>query len=177
MITKYDKLISDDLANRLYEYGLSIAKGEEIKEPIRHISTNLAWPSPLRIGSGLVLCIRPTEEMEKEIENILVEKGVLDFTIEKPITTTATTVNIWGRGSLITSHPDTGYSKAITVYLNPNWKYNDGGIFHWKDGDSWNAIAPTFNTAVLVEEGTPHGVSPVQSDFRITLQIFVHKAG
>jgi Rps23 Pro-64 3,4-dihydroxylase Tpa1-like proline 4-hydroxylase len=176
MIKEYTELIPDELAQRFYDYGFSVAMGNAPEAP-RGIWTSLKWHDSLVINSGLVLCVRPTEQLEKELEDVLIERGILDLTTDRRITETATAINVWGRGSFICSHPDGNYSKAVTVYLNKDWNHDKGGFFHWQDDVSgnWNVIAPTFNKAVVNGGGILHGISPVQSDFRITLQVFVHK--
>jgi hypothetical protein len=177
MIKEYVGLIPDELAQKFYDYGFSVAMGNHT-EPPRSIWTSLKWHPTLVANSGLVMCIRPTEGLEKELEDILIEKGILDLEKDKRITETASVINVWGRGSFITAHPDGNYSKAITIYLNKEWNHDQGGFFNWQDEvtGKWNVVSPTFNKAVINGGGVLHGISPVQSDFRITLQIFVHKA-
>ena len=175
-VVEHKELIPNSLASNLYDYGFGIATGNSYEKP-KNIWTNLKWHESLTTNSGLVLCIRPSDQIEKQIEDILLEKQILNLEKEKKISETGISINVWGRGSYITAHPDLNYSKAITIYLNKQWNYNDGGIFHWQNFESkeWNSISPTFNKAVINESGIMHGVSPVQSNFRITLQIFVHK--
>jgi hypothetical protein len=175
MIQEYSDFLPVEIAEELYNYGVSVAKHHVIP---RALWTNLTWHDSLTDGSSLVLCIRPTEELEKKIEDLLLEKGILDLSTDQRITQTGAAINVWGRGSFITEHTDHNYSKAVTVYLNKDWIFNHGGIFHWKSletGD-WYSVSPHFNKAVVNGGGIPHGISPVQSDYRITLQIFVHKA-
>lgn len=174
MIKEYVQLIPDELAEKFYDYGLSVAMGNQMP---RGIWSSLKWHPTLVVNSGLVLCVRPTEEMEQELENVLIERGILDLTTDRRITETATAINVWGRGSFICAHPDGNYSKAVTIYLNKSWSHDEGGFFHWQDevSNEWNVVAPTFNKAVVNGGGVLHGISPVQADFRITLQVFVHK--
>jgi len=176
-IAIYNDVIPDELAQSFYDYGLSVAMGT-YQEPPRTIWTSLKWHKSLVVNSGLVLCVRPPEKMEKELEDILIQNGILDLKTDKRITETAAFINIWGRGSFICAHPDGNYSKAITIYLNKDWDHDKGGFFNWQDEKTgkWNVISPGFNKAVVNGGGILHGISPVQSDFRITLQIFVHKA-
>lgn len=177
MIQEISNFLPEDLARRFYQYGHGIAMGG-VPQPPQSIWTNLNWHNSLTSNSSLVLCVRPPKDMEQEIEDFLVKEGILDFTQHKKITDTGMAINIWGRGSFITAHPDANYSKAVTVYLNEDWIYNHGGIFHWQSPEtqSWYSITPSFNKAVINEGGLLHGITPVQSDFRITIQIFVHKA-
>ena len=174
MIKEYSDFLPLDMAEELYSYGINVATN---RVSPRAIWTNLNWHESLIDGSSLVLCIRPTEEMEQRVENLLIEKGILDLSTDKRITQTGINVNVWGRGSFITEHTDHNYSKALTVYLNKDWIYNHGGIFHWKNLETgnWSSVSPYFNKAVVNGGGIPHGISPVQSDYRVTLQIFVHK--
>ena len=175
-VIEHRQFLPDSLASDLYDYGFSVATGNAVQNP-QKIWTNLKWHDSLVANSGLVLCIRPPKEIKNQIENNLIEKNFLDLEKEKRISQTGINVNVWGRGSYITAHPDLSYSKSITIYLNKNWNYNDGGIFHWQNSNNkeWNSVAPTFNKAVINQSGVMHGISPVQSNFRITLQIFIHK--
>lgn len=174
MIEEYTDFLPTELAEELYSYGMDVVRGTRIP---RGMWTNLNWHSSLTDGSSLVLCIRPTVELEQKIEDYLIKVGILDLSKDKRITETGAAVNIWGRGSFITSHADANYSKAVTVYLNKDWEYNHGGIFHWQNQQTglWNSVTPFFNKAVVNGEGIPHGISPVQSDCRVSLQVFIHK--
>jgi hypothetical protein len=174
MIREYTDFLSAQMSEDLYTYAMDVI--ENLVVP-REVGTNLTWPKPLRDGSGLVLCIRPSQELEKSVEDDLIEKGILDLSVEQSITKTGIVLNVWGRGSFLPEHTDKSYSKAVTVFLNKEWTLDHGGVFYWKDVQTgnWNMVSPLFNRAVINGEGIPHGVSPVQSDYRITLQIFVHK--
>jgi len=146
MIQEYDNLIPEELAQEFYEYGFSVAMGTQPESP-RSIWTSLKWHPSLVVNSGLVLCIRPTEKMEKDLEEILIKRGMLNLETDKRITETASIINVWGRGSFICAHPDGNYSKAITIYLNRDWNHDKGGFFNWQDENTgkWNVVAPTFN--------------------------------
>lgn len=174
MIQEFSDFLPIELAEGLYSHGLDVISGA--KAP-RGIWTNLMWDTSLSEQSGLVLCIRPPESIEEEIESLLIRCGVLNLETDERITKTGTSINVWGHGSFIPSHSDGNYSKAVTVYLNKDWKYNDGGIFHWQSIETkdWYSVTPSFNRAVVNGEGIPHGISPVHTKCRITLQIFIHK--
>ena len=174
---EYLDVLSDSLADRLYEFGSSIAKGTYyFSEPLK-IWTNAAWSEDIVQDSSMVLCIQMPNHFAIEYQNELESKGLFDKTKDKQLVDSKSAmIYVWSKNSYIPTHNDAVYSKAITIYLNKNWSYNDGGLFHWQDSESlvWNSISPTYNKAVVNDSGYLHGITPVKSkEFRITAQTFL----
>ena len=71
------------------------------------------------------------------------------------------------------------YKFGATIYLNPEWELDNGGIFVWKPHSTedflHNAILPQRNMMVLSDEEEKHLVTPLNFDaksMRFTLQIW-----
>ena len=91
------------------------------------------------------------------------------------------TVQRWEKGCYIPWHNDQKYDFSATIYLNPEWEYDDGGQFVYTEGDDYYGVnhsyTPQFNTAVLLKGGHYHCVAPVNSNdkTRVTIQFFGYK--
>ena len=91
------------------------------------------------------------------------------------------TVQRWEKGCYIPWHNDQKYDFSATIYLNPEWEYDDGGQFVYTEGDDYYGVnhsyTPQFNTAVLLEGGHYHCVAPINSSdkTRVTIQFFGYK--
>ena len=165
-----------DLAKQYYNFGLDVVTG---KSGLNHVWTNQAWDKSIIKDSAIVVCIKLPDEFLQELQDILQLKSYFDPTVDQPLTSSKSAmIYVWSKNSYIPVHEDVRYSKAITVYLNNSWEYNDGGMFNWFDEKSqeWKNITPTFNKAVINDSGYLHGITPVKSSSnRITLQIFLNR--
>jgi|TARA_A200000159_G_scaffold20226_1_gene16778 hypothetical protein len=83
----------------------------------------------------------------------------------------------WGPGSYIPWHHDSNYSAGLTVYLNDDWNYKNGGLFVYKDDEDIKTIVPQKNKGVLQIGGVAHSTTIIskRSEPRKTLQIFFDK--
>lgn len=83
---------------------------------------------------------------------------------------------VWDRNSGIPFHDDHSHKKAITVYLNDEWSWEDGGLFIYDDGsESVKAIMPRKNRGMIIE-GELHAVtaiSPYARETRNCLQVWL----
>lgn len=84
---------------------------------------------------------------------------------------------IWHKHSGISIHNDWAYDFAATVYLNPEWNLDWGGLFMWKDPvtQGIHGHVPEYNTMVVNTQKTEHFVtlmSPLAPTNRFTLQIW-----
>jgi hypothetical protein len=176
-LKQIDNIFSEELAKELYELGISVATNRYSGERLR-IWTNFAWSRDIVKDSPLVLCMQMPNVLALKVQKELESIGEFDPKIHKQlIDTGGALIYLWGRDSYIPSHTDYIYSKAITVYLNRSWSYNDGGFFNWKNesDDKWNMVLPAFNRAIINTSGSEHGTTPVKSEqLRITAQIFLH---
>jgi len=164
-----------ELAKKYYNFGLDVVTG---RSQANHVWTNQAWQEAIVKDSSVVVCVRVPDDFLEEIQKILESKNLFDPSLDMPlINSKSAMVYIWSKDSYIPMHSDSIYSKAVTVYLNEFWEYNDGGMFNWFDSEDnqWKNIEPTFNKAVVNNSGYLHGITPVKSsNNRITLQVFIN---
>lgn len=165
-----------DLAKKYYNFGLDVITG---KSGLNNVWTNQAWNKDIVRDSSVVICIKLPDEFLQELQDILESQRCFDPNTDEPlISSKSAMIYVWSKNSYIPVHADGVYSKAITVYLNSSWEYNDGGMFNWFDEklQEWKNITPTFNKAVVNDLGYLHGITPVKSSTnRITLQVFINR--
>lgn len=163
-----------ELAKVYYDFGLDVISG---KSGLNNVWTNQAWDKGIVEDSSVVVCIKLPDEFLIKLQSILEDKLIFNKEKDIPITSSRSAmIYAWSRDSYIPVHSDGIYNKALTVYLNESWEYNDGGMFNWYDPNlkEWKNIEPTFNKAVVNDSGYLHGITPVKSSKnRITLQVFI----
>lgn len=164
-----------ELAKRYYDFGLDVVSG---KSGLNQVWTNQAWQENIVKDSAVVICIKLPEDFLEELQAVLEEKDIFEVGRHLPLVISKSAmVYVWSKDSYIPVHTDATYSKAVTVYLNESWEYNDGGMFNWFDPSTkeWKNIEPRFNRAVVNDSGYSHGITPVKSsNNRITLQVFLN---
>lgn len=167
-INKYENVFDDDFCHELFNDCIS-----NISDPTKYNwKSNYSWSSDVFKGSFPVQCRLMDEKYTEKILNNLFEKNIID--------NKNYSVNnfVWTRLSYIPWHNDGIYEGgAVTIYLNPIWDENWGGIFMYREenSDEIHGIMPKFNTAVKVNNYTLHSVSfisPLASCPRYTLQLF-----
>jgi hypothetical protein len=172
---EFKDFLPNDLAKTYYNFGLDVVSG---RSESNFVWTNQAWDKGIVKDSATVVCIRLPDKFLPELQSILEEKSIFDRNRDLPLMySKSAMVYVWSTNSYIPVHSDGIYSRAITVYLNENWEYNDGGMFNWFDPKSqeWKNIEPKFNRAVINDSGFEHGITPVKSpNNRITLQVFLN---
>ena len=90
-------------------------------------------------------------------------------------------LHIWQPGSGINWHHDSledNHRIGFTVYLNPTWNVNWGGLFLWEKNHQTGWICPQYNMAVWLQSPLWHSVSLITraaSTPRLSLQIFLEK--
>jgi Rps23 Pro-64 3,4-dihydroxylase Tpa1-like proline 4-hydroxylase len=79
----------------------------------------------------------------------------------------------WQPGSYIAWHHDQMHDKAITIYLNDEWNYKDGGLFQYMDKDI-KTIIPKHNRGVIQTGFVEHSTTITTTDapIRKSIQIF-----
>jgi hypothetical protein len=171
---EFKNFLPVNLAKQYYNFGLDVVSG---RSGLNQVWTNQAWQEAIVKDSAVVICIKLPDQFLQELQNILEDKKVFDKNIDLPLVQSKSAmVYVWSKNSYIPVHSDDIYSRAVTVYLNESWEYNDGGMFNWYDEKSqeWKNIEPTFNKAVVNDSGYSHGITPVKSSQnRITLQVFL----
>jgi Rps23 Pro-64 3,4-dihydroxylase Tpa1-like proline 4-hydroxylase len=86
-------------------------------------------------------------------------------------------INLIPNLSFIDWHKDSHCIAALTVYLNEKWNDNWGGYLIYEENDELKAIKPEKNLAIIQKTPLNHSVSIVNigADYRISLQMFLHK--
>lgn len=135
--------------------------------------TNTVW-DPYLYGSSALTFVVPIPELDEHLAPLF-EKADPTFKNCK----IDTQFCVWGKGSTIPFHNDQHVKFAATVYLNDEWKIEDGGLFLWKDSGSNEllVVSPEFNVCVINNLHEPHHVSVVSytsTQLRMTLQIWAH---
>lgn len=168
-------VLTTNLVESLRNLALDIVLGRT-KDAGLAVKTNYSWDSDIVLDSAPVLCIAIPDFLAEALERELVIKNVLSSEDDESIVGTAM-VYVWFKGSYIPPHGDMGFSKAVTLYLTPNWDPADGGMFIFKSSKTgnWEVVMPNFNTGVINDDNEIHLVTPVQSSnkLRITAQIFI----
>ena len=171
---KIDSFLPVNLAREYFAYGRDVVTG---KSGSNYVWTNQAWDKRIVNDSSIVICIRLPDHFLKDLQSILEEKNIFDKNRDLPLSVSQSAmIYVWSKNSYIPVHNDGAYNRAVTVYLNESWEYNDGGMFNWFDPSvqEWKNIEPTFNRAVINDSGYLHGITPVKSSTnRITLQVFL----
>jgi hypothetical protein len=174
---KYENVFRESLARDLNTLAIDVASGKN-HEPIR-TWTNRAWSESIIGKNSTVFCMSIPERFLEEIQHTLISRGILDTNTDQLLTESRSAMlYVWMPGAYIPYHSDAKYSKAVTVYLNETWEYNDGGFFTWKNNDDvdWVCVVPHFNLGIVNAFGLEHGTTPVTSDkLRVTAQIFLIK--
>jgi hypothetical protein len=174
---KYKHILRDSLAKGLWSLANDVISGQ-YHEPIR-TWTNHAWSDSI-IGRGSsVFCMSLPEKFLVEIEKTLISRGILNEEEDQLLTESKSAMlYVWMPGSYIPYHSDAKYSKAVTIYLNQEWEFNDGGLFVWRNPneEDWISVVPHYNLGIVNAFGLEHGTTPVTSDkLRVTAQIFLIK--
>jgi Rps23 Pro-64 3,4-dihydroxylase Tpa1-like proline 4-hydroxylase len=84
---------------------------------------------------------------------------------------------VWDKGSGINLHNDNNHKFGATIYMNPEWFMDWGGLFLYVDSKTKEQkfLIPKFNTMVVNDCKEQHlvtSVSPYCGQCRITLQIW-----
>ena len=168
-------VLSNSLTDSLRNLALDVVLGRT-KDAGLAVKTNYSWDSDIVLDSAPVLCIAIPDFLAEALEIELIKNNVLNPEEDESIVGTAM-VYVWFKGSYIPPHGDMGFSKAVTLYLSPNWEPADGGMFIFKSAQTggWEVVMPNFNTGVINNANEIHLVTPVQSsnNLRITAQIFI----
>lgn len=80
-------------------------------------------------------------------------------------------------GSYVIWHNDYIYSSAISVYLNEEWDYRNGGNFNYEIDGTIHTVVPRLNTGVYQSGGVYHSttITTPNSDIRRSVQVFLKK--
>lgn len=138
--------------------------------------TNYSWPSQIVNASHPVI-VRELDQHNT--------KKVLDFLYDKQIIRDKNfyVMNyMWTKLSYIPWHDDHHVKRAMTLYLNPEWKDDWGGMYLYGNPGApygnvgkFQGFIPKFNSVVRNDNHTLHHVTPISLDVpvpRCTLQFF-----
>lgn len=168
----YKNLLDESFADKLYNYANDVMYGTNTE--ITRVSSNWAWPTDARDDSTSVFVIEMNKDDLQRFEDTLTQSGIFDPDMHMPVN--VANLYVWTKDSYIPRHTDNHFGKAVTVYLNRVWEYDDGGMFMWADNGEWKTILPTFNLCTVNAGGIEHGTTPVKTlkQFRITIQCFIY---
>jgi len=148
-----------------YVKDLNELKGKPVWNNSQHI-----WPTAIRrsiVGTVNTTPLKIAEPpLNKYFEEYEAKRIVYQYCI-------------WGRMSGISSHFDTKYAFAATLYLNEKWDKDWGGILVWDNKEWWDkclvALCPKQNSMVVNDGSKEHMVtliSPCAKEDRLTMQIW-----
>ncbi len=136
------------------------------------------WGADLYAGNfGPVYIISMYEELAAYFQYRF--KSIPEFDEYK--TVSACFLHIWQHGSGINWHHDSlgdNHRVGFTIYLNPNWNVNWGGLFLWEKHGQTGWICPQYNMAVWLKSPLWHSVSLITRAAptpRFSLQLFLEK--
>jgi len=133
--------------------------------------TNMSWDPNLQKKSALVF-VTPFDELNETMIKLFSERFP---SLSNCIVNTQFCV--WGPGTTIPFHDDHHVKFAATIYLNQNWRIEDGGLFIWinKTTRKLEVVPPTYNMCVINNDQEEHHVTNTSysaDQMRITLQIW-----
>jgi hypothetical protein len=172
---QYFNILPENFAKSLYQLGADVLEGK-CQEKFK-FWTNKMWDPDIVEESAPVVCFNLDGDRLNMVQSILEAKGVYNPETDLPLQEAGgAMIYLWTKGSYIPVHSDGTYAKAMTIYLNEDWSFNDGGMFNWyeQSQNEWKAVLPSFNMGMLNDTLQLHGTSMVTSrdKTRITLQVF-----
>ncbi len=160
-----DNLLPEELCERILE---NYANRNQIDRTSRH-----TWPDSIMAPTtGICLVNDIDRGLSQEIIRTISERT--SFTTDKEIVM----FYRWTPLGYITKHSDYGYAGGISIYLNKDYKTEDGGVFMYRlnDDDNWTGVEPIYNRACILQGDVSHWTTPVTGNKdRISMQIFGHE--
>jgi len=114
-----------------------------------------------------------SEELIEEVIDELLAKNILP---KKPKKLNIY-VHMFSRNSFIPWHDDGIYKFTGTVYLNPEWHIDLGGLFVYEEDGSLKCLTPVQNNGVFFVPPLGHTTTctALNAPFRESLQLFVEE--
>ena len=167
MITFYEEVLDKDFALDLYKESMfTMRSGKPAWK------TNSHWDEDVVQDSGIVLIKDYETAIAVKIISQLFNKGIIDHKVWKAMN------YVWMPKSYIPWHNDKDQD-AITIYLNPEWNGNWGGVFLYSDEPNVHVkgFVPHFNSAVKNTSALFHSTSLLTESAmpRVTIQLFSKK--
>ena len=170
MIKTFDDILSDNTLDLYSQEMNSLMHGAD------SVQWNISlfnWADELK--DSIVGSVYQRET--SDVLNESVRQDLLNVGAVKPTEKVIVKHYMWDRNSGIALHGDSHIKRSVTIYMNEEWNPNWGGIFVYQNEDSWSAIMPKFNTAVMNDEHVKHMVthmSALSPDMRITMQCWIN---
>ena len=168
-VTFYENVFAENFCHFLFKSSLEVLKtGRGFSRSNQH------WPEYVVKASQPVFIQDYDEILSKLIIESLLKRGVIDH----PEYHVAN--YIWMRLSYLPWHNDGNVKDAISVYINPVWERDWGGLYLYEDKASGQIMAhvPKCNTAVKTTNGVPHATTIISVDAaapRVSIQLFPKK--
>ena len=167
MITFHEDVLDKEFAFELYKDSMFTLRGGKLVW-----KTNISWDDEIIQDSAPVLIRDCETAVAMKVIAQLFNKGIIDHKIWKVMN------YVWMSGSYIPWHNDQDQD-AITIYLNPEWNANWGGVLLYADQPDIHikGFVPHFNSAIKNSSNVFHSTSLLSksADPRVTLQLFSKK--
>lgn len=114
-------------------------------------------------------------DMDEDLKNIIADELVAKQIFSSRPKIWECFKHVFSRYSYIPWHDDSRYCFTGTVYLNPQWDRDMGGMFVHEDGNELKAILPQYNTGIFFVPPLQHTttITAINAPMRESLQIFV----
>ena len=171
----YKDVLDPEFAKKLYNYGKERVTGNAKESDLTQSWLNLyQWDEKIVHDSTAVFCCMLPDRLLGELKQNLIDYNKLDLFDESREYLEKVMCYVWTQGSYIPIHDDGIYKKAVTIYLNENWKEEFGGQINWLEDGVIKTFTPEFNSAALNDTLNIHSTSKVtvKNSPRITIQMF-----
>ena len=145
----------------------------------------LIWPPNLIASTGAVLTHILPEQIADSLFSEILERGKIPYRPRAKMMMFYS----WLPGSSIAWHRDYPDKNSLSIYLNKDWKADDGGCFCWKEWDDsmkrdseippdvCSLRVPKYNNYVYMTDAEWHAVTITapRAPARLSLQAFFDK--
>lgn len=165
-VTEYESFFSDSLYRKCWEYSSGV-----LKQRKNNFFTNLSWSEDIVHDSAPVLV--HTMSHDHPIRDQII-KAVYDRT-KIDVSSHPILFYYWLANSYIPWHHDGHMAGGLTIYLNPSWDRNSGGLFLYETNTGIRGVVPEPNKGILQLGGVPHATTPVmpRGGIRHTIQLWI----
>lgn len=148
-----------------------------VGKPVFEVNDMGRWQSNLHHGNfGPVYILPLDQELAPHLHSKMQSNN--EF---KDHVVSACFLHVWQQGSGINWHHDSigeNHRIGMTVYLNPSWNVNWGGLLLWEKDGQTGWFSPQYNYAVWIQSPLWHSVSIINraAEYpRLSLQLFLEK--
>lgn len=165
-VTEYKSFLSDSLYNQCWKYSTDVLTRREAS-----FFTNSTWSPDIVQDSGVVLVhtLEYKSQLFNDIKQTVLSKTNIDIGGNNIL------FYYWPAYSYIPWHDDNHMKAGITIYLNPTWSRDNGGLFLYDSNQGIRGIVPQPNKCVTQQGGVPHATTPVmpRGGMRHTIQLWM----